>query len=65
MLENDLDEIVNQDHHGTRCWLNFKSVCQETCCKECPSFLEAVARAVGKVTVIENARVPEVINISF
>ena len=65
MLENDIDEIVKQSHHGARCWLDFKNVCQETCCIECSVFLDAVGKAVKKVTLIENGRVPEVIELSF
>jgi hypothetical protein len=65
MWKNNLDEIVKENHQGARCWLDFKSICQETHCTECSAFLEAVARAVRKVTVIGNARVPEVVNVSF
>jgi hypothetical protein len=65
VLENDIDEIVKQDHRGTRCWLDFKNVCQENCCTDCSVFLEAVGKAVRKVIVLENSRVPEAINISF
>ncbi len=64
MLEKNMDEIVKQNHNGSRCWVNFKDVCHQAYCSKCQIYLDAVGTAINKVIENGDNRVPVVLTIS-